>query len=289
MREYGDKTDYWRYGVMVVVICLLGVASVWAQTAIPAPSSPVIDSVGFLSARDKTALEAELLTFHRATGSQIAVLIVANVAPEEPFDYGTRVMDQWKLGRAGVDDGVLLLLVTQARHSQLFVGRGLEGALPDALAKRILQDSLAPRLARGQRGEGVTAAVRAIESAIRQEALPLPPKPMPTPQSVGESVERYYFALAVLIVGGILRRLWGRGVGSLITGTLTSCVALLLGASVFVALGLGLVGFVITLIWRAGLAGFPGGGPPDGGSSGGTSGWGGGGGDYGGGGASGKW
>lgn len=268
-----------------VLMCLLSLNTYcWALTPIPAPSAPVIDQAGFLSAREKAALTTELLNFYRDRGSQIAVLIVAQVAPETPFDYGTRVMESWKLGRAGVDDGVLLLLVTAERRSQLLVGRGLEGALPDVIAKRILQEILAPKLADGQREEAILAAVKAIQKAIRQEALPLPPDTKIVQQPKEAASDWHYLAFIVLVVGGVLKKVFGRLFGSVLTGALTAVLALILGTALLKALGFGVVGGVATLLLGRRLAVFGGGG-----SSGGSSGGWGGGGDYGGGGASGRW
>jgi uncharacterized protein len=89
-----------------------------------------------------------LADYETRTGSQIAVLLVKSTEPEAIEQYSIRVTDAWKLGRKGVDDGVLLLVArdnTKAlRRLRIEAGRGVQGVLTDAQSKRILQDTIAP-------------------------------------------------------------------------------------------------------------------------------------------------
>ncbi|WP_293762279.1 TPM domain-containing protein [uncultured Aquitalea sp.] len=263
-----------------------------AETAIPPASSPVVDLAGFLQDSDRAALERQLLDFSREKGSQVAVLIVPAIAPETPFDYGARVMDSWKLGRKGVDDGVLLLIVADEHKTQLLVGRGLEGAIPDAYAKRILQDTLKPRLKQNDRLGGIQAAVIQIEGLIKGEALP-------APSASANHEPDYGFMIVVCVIaatvgGGVLNGLFGRAVGSFILGAGVVAVTLYLGAMVAFSLAAGVLSVLLSQLiastggisWGGGGGGWSGGG--SGGGSGG-SGWSGGGGGFGGGGASGDW
>lgn len=259
-----------------------------AELAVPPPSSPVVDLAGFLSADERGQLERQLLSFHQRKGSQLAVLIVPSVEPETPFDYGTRVMDAWKLGRKGVDDGVLLLIVADQHKTQLLVGRGLEGAIPDIYAKRILQDTLRPLFKQGLRFQGIQAAASQLEGLIDGEKLPPPART----QQQGWEDSWPALAFAVLFGAGVVSRLFGRLIGSLIMGGLGVAAALLLGAGVVFALLAGAVAALLCLVIGAhGLSfGGGGGGSWRGGSSGGRGGgWSGGGGGFGGGGASGDW
>ncbi|PTU63584.1 hypothetical protein DB032_00900 [Chromobacterium sp. Panama] len=259
-----------------------------AELAVPPPSSPVVDLAGFLSADERGQLERQLLSFHQRKGSQLAVLIVPSVGPETPFDYGTRVMDAWKLGRKGVDDGVLLLIVADQHKTQLLVGRGLEGAIPDIYAKRILQDTLRPLFKQGLRFQGIQAAASQLEGLIDGEKLPPPTRI----QQQGWEDSWPALAFAVLFGAGVVSRLFGRLIGSLIMGGLGVAAALLLGGGVLFALLAGAVAALLCLVIGAhGLSfGGGGGGSWRGGSSGGRGGgWSGGGGGFGGGGASGDW
>ncbi|MBX9345877.1 TPM domain-containing protein [Chromobacterium vaccinii] len=273
-----------------LALCLL--ASVArAELAVPPPTSPVIDQASFLTDAERGELEKQLLDFHQRKGSQLAVLIVPAVDPETPFDYGTRVMDSWKLGRKGVDDGALLLIVADSHKTQLLVGRGLEGAIPDIYAKRILQDTLRPLFKQGLRFQGIQAATAQIEGLIDGEKLPEPARQASQGGGWGESWPLLAFFL--LIGSGVAGKLFGRLVGSFIIGCLSIGLSVVLGAGVMVALLIGAVAAGLCLALGEhglSLASWDNWGGGGGGSSGsGGSGWSGGGGDFGGGGASGDW
>ncbi|OHX13639.1 TPM domain-containing protein [Chromobacterium sphagni] len=267
---------------------LMGTAR--AEEAVPPPTSPVIDQVAFLSDAERGQLEKQLLDFHQRKGSQLAVLIVPSVGPETPFDYGARVMASWKLGRQGVDDGVLLLIVADSHQTQLLVGRGLEGAIPDIYAKRILQDTLRPLLKQGLRLQGIQAAATQVEGLIDGEKLP-EPKP-PAAHASGWSDSWPVLAFFLLFGSGLAGRLFGRLIGSFIIGSLSIALSLLLGAGTLFALLTGAVAAGLCLVLgEHGLSLASWGDWSGGGRSGGRDGggWSGGGGDFGGGGASGDW
>ncbi|POZ63280.1 TPM domain-containing protein [Chromobacterium alticapitis] len=274
---------------LVFALCLLA-GVVRAEVAVPPPSSPVIDQAGFLSEAERGQLEKQLLDFHQRKGSQLAVLIVPSVDPETPFDYGARVMSSWKLGRQGVDDGVLLLIVSDSHKTQLLVGRGLEGAIPDIYAKRILQDTLRPLFKQGLRLQGLQAAATQIEGLIDGEKLP-PPK-QAAKHGGGWEDSWPLLAFFLLMGSGLAGKLFGRLIGSFIIGSLSVALSLLLGAGTLAALLIGAVAAGLCLALGEhglSLASWGNWGGGGGGRSGGGSGWSGGGGDFGGGGASGDW
>ena len=115
-----------------------------AEVAVPPLRSHVTDLTSTLSGGDNARLEQKLGSFEARKGSQIAVLIVPTTQPETIEQYSIRVADAWKLGRKGIDDGVLLIIAKHDRAVRMEVGYGLEGILPDALAKRISIRSLFP-------------------------------------------------------------------------------------------------------------------------------------------------
>ena len=157
-------------------LMLLAAAWLWAAdlAAIPPLTAPVLDSAQMMQPEARAELNAHLMQYSREKGSQIIVLTVPAIAPETPFDYAARAMQQYEPGRKEVSDGVLLLLVRDERKTHLAVGRGLEGAIPDVYAKRILDDVLRPYLQKGQTDAGIYAAVSQIEKLIAGEALPAP-------------------------------------------------------------------------------------------------------------------
>lgn len=266
-----------------------------AQTAVPLLTAPVMDEAQMLSPDYRARLNQELTEYSRRYGSQIVILTVPTVAPETPFDYGTRAFDAWKVGRRSLDDGVLLLVVRDERKTQLLVGRGLEGAIPDAYAKRILDNEIMPRFRNGDIDGGIGAAVTRLQQLIAGEKLP--EAGFNTTQGSGEDI----FTLLIFAVffapmlAGLFKKIFGKMLGSAFTGTLIGGIGWLLGLSLFTALFLAVLGFVFALLPVLSAFG-NGGGDYGGGSRGGFGGggfggggFGGGGGGFGGGGASGGW
>lgn len=152
-----------------------------AQDEVPVPrlERRVTDLTGTLTDGERSALEQKLAAFERRKGSQIAVLIVPTTGPETIEQFGIRVAEAWRLGREGVDDGVLFLVAKEDRVLRLEVGYGLEGALPDATANRIVEDIVVPLFRVGDFDGGVNAGVDAMIGVIDGEPLPEPEAPDP--------------------------------------------------------------------------------------------------------------
>lgn len=290
-----------RTGVFAAML----LASVWLfaaeLAAVPQLTAPVMDTAQMMQPQARQELNAHLLQYSREKGSQIVVLTVPKIEPETPFDYSARVMEQWKIGRAEHSDGVLLLLVRDERKTHLAVGRGLEGAIPDVYAKRVLEDVLRPYLREGKTDEGISAAVVQIEKLIAGEQLPEAQN-----QSGGGNGGDSFILLLILpfLAGGFLKAVFGRTLGSLLTGGTVFAAALLLGWGLVIGILAALVGTVLAFIIGSGAfisgggGGFGGGGFGGGSRSGGGwssgggfggGGFSGGGGGFGGGGASGGW
>jgi uncharacterized protein len=119
-----------------------------------------------------------LADYEAKTGSQIAVLLVSSTEPEAIEQYSIRVADAWKLGRKGVDDGVLLVVAKDnpkaLRRLRIEAGRGVQGVLTDAQSKRILEDTIAPHFRQQDWYGGLVAGVGAIATLLNQEKFPAP-------------------------------------------------------------------------------------------------------------------
>jgi uncharacterized protein len=166
-----------RAGRSILVIALLLGASVSAAVApleVPFLAGRVNDQAEMLSDDFETQLETQLAQLEDSTGAQVAVLTIPSLEGEPIEDFSIRVADTWKLGRGGVDDGVLIVIARDERRMRIEVGYGLEGAITDAQAGRIIDRLMVPRFRDGDFDGGVRAAVEAIASAIRGEGLPLP-------------------------------------------------------------------------------------------------------------------
>ena len=161
---------------LLCVAVLAAVCSVaMAQTVeVPALKAHVTDRTGTLSSSEQSALESKLTAFEREKGSQIAVLMVPSTGDETIEQYGIRVAEQWKLGREGVDDGAILIVAKDDRKLRIEVGYGLEGALPDVTAKRIVSEVVTPYFRDGDFYTGVSSGVDAMIAVVQGEPLPQP-------------------------------------------------------------------------------------------------------------------
>ena len=148
--------------------------------------------------------------------------------PEEIEQYGIRVADAWKLGRKGVDDGAILMVAKNDRRVRIEVGYGLEGALPDAIANRIIDETITPHFKQGDYDGGIEAGVDQMISVVDGEPLPEPDQKW---ENRGIGLEQCAAAAAggaSSSCSGILRALFGRLFGSLATGGLAGVIAWLI-------------------------------------------------------------
>lgn len=259
---------------------------------VPAARSPLQDLAGVLAPAERHGLLQRLQAIEARYGSQIAVLIVPTTRPEPIEAYSIRVVDQWRIGREGVDDGVLVLVAIDDRRMRIEVGRGLEGAIPDAIAKRIVEERMAPAFRAGDFGGGLSAALSALESKLAGESLPPPARA--SGRSGGADIESLVMLglLVSVFAGGILRSLFGRLLGSGLTAGLVGVAVWLVSGVLALAVVAALLALLFVLSMGGGGHVFTGGGWRHGGGRGrgrGGGAWSGGGGGFGGGGASGGW
>jgi uncharacterized protein len=273
------------------------------DAVVPTLQRHVTDLTGTLTADQVNQLDTRLADLEKRKGAQVVVLMVGTTQPDDLEGYSLKVAEANKIGRKGPDDGVLLLVAKDDRRVRIETGYGLEGALPDAIASRIIREYMAPKLRTNDYYGGISDALTAITQIVEGEALPPPVNP-------DEAHERRHgggnlflpLIFGVLFLRGILGRapLWARmPIGGVVTGG----VAWLIMSSIFG----GVVGLVAGALFMAipggagrsiggggwgGFGGWGGGGGFGGGGFGGGGGGGGfsgGGGSFGGGGASGSW
>lgn len=277
-----------KYFYILCALCVFAVSFARAEVPVPPLKARVTDLTASLSPTQRDTLERELQAFESRKGSQIAVLIVPTTQPEAIEQYSIRVAETWKLGRKGVDDGVLLLIAKDDHELRIEVGYGLEGVIPDAIAKRVVSEIIIPYFKQGDFYGGIHAGVARLIRLIDGEPLP-PPEARDRSWSGLQDLLPFGF-IAVLIGGGVLRALFGRLIGAGVAGGIVGIVAWIMLSSIGVALLAALVVFVFVIMAgvRIGPAGYGGWGGGIGGGMGG-GGFSGGGGGFGGGGASGKW
>lgn len=260
------------------LLLVAGANATFAQNlvAIPPLTARVTDTAGLLTPDQRAALEAVLADYEQQKGTQIAVLTVPSTAPEAIEEYGIRVADAWKIGRKGTADGVILIVAKNnprdLRRVRIEVGKGVEGAIPDVLAKRIIDEDIAPHFRENDFYGGLVAAVSRIKSLLEGEGLPAPAarESARSDGTSGFGIGLPLLFLLFIIVSGVMRAIGGRRVGYMSGNRALnrSIAPVILG---------GLLG---SLSSRGGGGGFGGGG---------GGGFSGGGGDFGGGGASGDW
>jgi uncharacterized protein len=278
------------------LLLLLAAVSAVAQIAVPPLTARVTDLTGTLSGEAVNRIEAKLADLEAKKGSQIAVLIVPTTQPEEIEQFSIRVEDAWKLGRKGVDDGAYLIVAKNDRRVRIEVAYGLEGAMSDAVANRIVDETITPRFKLGDFDGGIEAGVDQMIAVVNGESLPAPDKKWEHTKGLGNILP--LLLVVVFVASGVLRALFGRLFGSIATGGLAGAIAWLLSHVLPIGLGAGLFAFVFALLgggasrgwsagrgWGGGFGGGLGGGFGGGGFGGGGGGFSGGGGGGGGGGA----
>lgn len=307
-----SRTDAHAAGWRLALLWLLLVAALpvalpaRAQALAPIPPlrGPVVDTTGTLDAASVQALDAQARALQARKGAQLQVLMVPTTRPETIEQYAVRAFEAFRLGRKGVDDGVLLVVAKDDRRARIEVGYGLEGAIPDIAAGRVIQEYLAPRFRQGDYAGGLREATAQLVRLIDGE--PLPP-PVAAHASGADSGWLPLLALGVLAASvaarvatsllaflpALLRALAGAAVGAAV-GWWVASSQVVAGLGAMVGLLLGLVAgdggggggrYASSRDW----GGWGGGGGGFGGGFGGGGGWSGGGGLSGGGGASGGW
>lgn len=298
----GTWLAFWLL-LFLLVLPVAGLAQ--SPQPVPALQARIMDQTGTLDADQMARIEERLAGFERERGTQVVVLMVASTGPEDITDFTQRLGDEWKVGRAGIGDGLLFVIAKDDRRMRIAPAKTLEGAIPDILARRILDGVVAPAFRRGDYAAGIEAGLDQILARIAGEALPLPEDGGSAPDTDTPLADLLIFLVfAIPLFSTVLRQVFGKRIGTLLTGVGAGGMAWFITQVLWIAIGAGLLGMVAALFMlqlpgaiqrgRSGRNG-PWGGPP--GGWGGGGGWSdggggfssGGGGDFGGGGASGSW
>lgn len=218
------------------LLALLLAGAAQAEVAVPPLTHRVTDLTATLGAQQAQALESRFAAFEKKKGAQLAVLIVPTTQPETIEQFAMRVAEAWKLGRKGVNDGVLLLVAKDDRALRIEVGYGLEGALNDATAKRIIAETITPFFKRGEFYAGIDAGTAAMMRVIDGEPLPVRRS---TTSAAGAADNMIIFiggGFLILLMGNIiLRQFLGRLQSGVIIAGMVGSLAWTLLASLAVA------------------------------------------------------
>lgn len=275
--------------LLATLWCLILPAVGWAGdvVAIPPLSARVTDLTATLAPEQSARLEASLAQIERDKGAQVVILMLPTTKPESIEQFGIRLAEAWKVGRQRVDDGAIVIVAKDDRSARIEVGRGLEGAVPDVVAKRIVADVMAPKFKQGDFAGGLDLAVAKLAEAIGGESLPAPAA---QPADGAGAENNFFWLFLALMAGGVLRSLLG-----LLGVALAALVAGWLAWAVFASWLAAILAAGLAALFSFARGGGRGwsvggsGGATGGGWSSGGGGFTGGGGEFGGGGASGNW
>lgn len=252
---------------------------------LPALAARVTDLTATLDETQRGRLEAQLAAIDRAGGAQIAILLLPSTQPETIEQFGIRLAEAWKIGHKGADNGIVIIVAKNDRKMRIEVGYGLEGSIPDAVAKRIVAERMAPLFKQGDFFGGLRAAVESLAQALGApaagDAVPVPVEAAPA-DTGGEHPDWIQWLFMLVVGAGVLRLLFGL-LGSLAAAAVGGWLGFMVFGSLAIGVGAAVLIFVMSFV-NLFSGGFSGGG---GFSSGG--GFSGGGGGFGGGGASGDW
>ena len=273
------------------------------QRELPAQlNAPIIDQANVLSSAENAQLTQKIQTIYQQGKAQIGIVIVPSTGQEDIFQYGMRVADEWKLGSAERDNGLLIVVALNDRRIQILTGYGLEGVLPDIINHQIIENQIKPQFKQQQYAQGLNDALEEIDRILSQDpevaqqaAEELKQRQAEAHQQQQAQQNTFGFSLFIL-AGAVIASAWfGRKISAFGAGLAGTALGMVngIGLTMSLALGFGMFFLVISslaqILFQAFLSG---GGRGGGGSSGGGFGGGGysgGGGSFGGGGASGSW
>jgi uncharacterized protein len=159
---------------ITLFLCLLP-ATLLAE--FPKPAGFVTDSAGIIDAQTKRDLTSFLTSFEKQTGVEVAVATVSSLDELPIDDYAVELFKKWGIGKKGKDNGVLFLIAPNERKMRIEVGYGLEGAINDALAGRIMDRVVIPFFKSGEISRGVAnGTISIVDTVVTNENLQFDPQ-----------------------------------------------------------------------------------------------------------------
>jgi uncharacterized protein len=175
----------------------------------PTPKEYLADYAGAIGRQQRAAIDDRLAGLEQSTGHQVVAAFFPSLAGEPMEDFTIRCAERWKVGRKGLDDGIIFFAFLRERRMRLEVGYGLEGNVPDAIAQRLLDEDVRPAFAAGDLAGGVMNLAGALEHIFRGGAPP--PAEHRTRSSGGAPGILVLIILALLLraLRGGRRSYWG--------------------------------------------------------------------------------
>jgi len=155
-----------RAAAALLLLALLAGPGAAALRIPPPPDRRINDYAGALVSADRERLEQRLIAREAGSRNQVVVAIFRSLEGESLEDYSIRLAQAWRIGRKGLDNGVIFLVFLDDRKMRIEVGYGLEGSLTDAVSSSILRDIVAPRFREGRIADGIGAGLDSIDRAL---------------------------------------------------------------------------------------------------------------------------
>jgi uncharacterized protein len=187
---------------------LASVALAGAQT-LPKPTGKVSDFAHVLAPEARATLESLLVQLEKDTSASVVVATTASLGGLSVEEYGHKVFNEWRVGKAAADNGVLVLVAPTERRMRIEVGYGLEGVLPDVLAGAIIRDDVVPYFRDGNYEAGIIAGVRRVAEVIRARQVLAPEQLVPVESAASSSSRPGVFDWILIVTLGVM---WLAGV-----------------------------------------------------------------------------
>jgi uncharacterized protein len=232
---------------LLVFLFILASSALYAQEVnLPYLSGPVVDTINLLTTEQSKTLSEKSLSLQRTKGSQIAVCIVPTTAPLTIEEYGIKLGEKWKIGRAKIADGIIIIVAKDDRKMRIEVGRGLEGTVTDLLAGRIIDNIMKPEFKKGDFFKGLDGAMDALVALINGSDVPGVTAAVPsTDTSYSDPTDTFEFKAGIgFMIGSFLIFIILTALGKMVLSTLITYGLMFAGNYL---MGVGLAGEVAAI------------------------------------------
>ncbi|MEN8613664.1 TPM domain-containing protein [Dehalogenimonas sp. THU2] len=240
-----------RIWIAAILLLVSGSIAVIAQS-FPPPQGYVSDFANLFDPTTRSSLESRLELLSKETGTELAVVTVITLDGDSIEGYAVRLFDEWGIGQAGSDNGVLFITALAERQVRIEVGYGLEPVITDGRAGRILDNSVLPSFREGDYASGIVAGVDALEAFIRSGSPPTFVEENPFRGLFGD-LETLFFSIGLISMYMISwmarsKSIWLGGIWGALTGIVLGLATGNAWALLGITLGLTAVGLFLDAV-----------------------------------------
>jgi uncharacterized protein len=222
----------WSYKIICSFLLVMAFVAGYAQQIPSRPNPPrlVNDLAGVLSSSEEQQLEQQLIAYDDSTSNQVAIVLIKTLNDYPIEEYATRLFREWGIGNKKTNNGVLILAAMDDRKIRIEVGYGLEGAIPDITANRIIEEDLKPNFRSSDYYGGLKeAADHVIKAAAGEYKAPQGYRNRGSGKGGGIGFGAIVFIIIMIIIfsrrgggggGGYMSRRGSSWLGPLILGSM---------------------------------------------------------------------